>query len=57
MRTALPPSRAIVPGREATARASAQRPRSVTQAATATKPQAVRWATTSTAGTAASIFQ
>ena len=57
MRTALPASRAIVPGREATARASAQRPRSVTQAATATKPQAVRWATTSTVGTAASSFQ
>ena len=46
-----------MPGREATARASAQRPRSVTQAATETSPHAVRWATTSRAGTAASIFQ
>ena len=57
MRTALPASRAIVPGLEATARASVQRWRSVTQAATATNPQAVRCATTSSAGTAASIFQ
>ena len=52
-----PASRAIVPGLEATARASGQRRRSVTHAATATKPQAVRCATTSRAGTAASSFQ